>query len=87
MQTVLRAGKHTNGAKRERTCKRRQARENAQTVPSVGEHANRATSGKSPNAAKRRKISKRCHAQEHKGRVSRAGRSTNGTTRGKTYKG
>jgi len=39
MQLVPSAKKYATGAKRGRTCKRYQARENVQPVPNAGKHA------------------------------------------------
>ena len=56
MQPVLSAGKSVTGAKRGKTCKRCQVRENMQTVPNAGKHANGAKRGKKCN---------RCQAREN----------------------
>ena len=53
-----------NSAKRGKTCKQCQARENMQTVPSAGKHA---------NSAKRGKTCQQCQARENMQTVSSAG--------------
>lgn len=53
--TPLRKGKQASDAKRGKTSKRRQTRENAKTMPSAGKHANDTKRGKHANDANRGK--------------------------------
>ena len=93
MQTVQSAGKHANGSKCEKTCKRRKsrknmqtvkARENMQTVQSPGKYANGTKPGKTCKRYKARENMQTVQSAENMQTMQSAGKHANRAKRGKT---